>query len=195
MFIQEVQEFCYLGDMLDTDAGAERAVKTRVACAWSKWRELASILTNKSIPLKSRARVYEMCVRSVLIYGSEAWPLTQSLTELLRTTDRRMMRYMANIRLKDKIPNKEVARRCGLPDLESRLRQRRLRWFGHVKRAEADIIGEVSTLPVAGRRPPGRPQKTWHDCIKEDLRALHIKEDAAYDRKRWKMVISTSNPR
>ena len=34
--LQEVQEFRYLGDMLDTQAGAERAERTRVAAARSK---------------------------------------------------------------------------------------------------------------------------------------------------------------
>lgn len=34
--IEEVHEFCYLGDVLDCEAGAERAVTARVAAAWKK---------------------------------------------------------------------------------------------------------------------------------------------------------------
>ena len=34
--IEEGSAFCYLGDMLERNGGAERAVKTRVAAAWSK---------------------------------------------------------------------------------------------------------------------------------------------------------------
>ena len=32
---------------------------------------------------------------------------------------------------------------CGVEDLSIKLRQRRLRWFGHVKRAEGGVLGEV----------------------------------------------------
>ena len=45
--IEEVQEFCYLGDALDCEAGVERAVRARVSAAWKKWREMAGLLTDK----------------------------------------------------------------------------------------------------------------------------------------------------
>ena len=32
---------------------------------------------------------------------------------------------------------------CEVEDLSVKLRQRRLRWFGHVKRAEGGMLGEV----------------------------------------------------
>ena len=54
--IEEVKEFCYLGDMLDCAGGAEKAVRHRIAVAWFKWRELSSLLSKRSIPLNHRAR-------------------------------------------------------------------------------------------------------------------------------------------
>jgi len=38
---------------------------------WNKWREMASLITNRSIPLKIRGSVYVSCVRSVMLYGAE----------------------------------------------------------------------------------------------------------------------------
>ena len=35
--------FCYLGDVLDSEGGAERAVRARVAAAWRKWREILGV--------------------------------------------------------------------------------------------------------------------------------------------------------
>ena len=32
--IEEVRQFCYLGDMLDCEGSVERAVRMRVAAAW-----------------------------------------------------------------------------------------------------------------------------------------------------------------
>jgi len=69
--IEEVDEFFYLGNVLDCEAGLERAVRARVAAAWKKWGEMVSLITNRSIPLKITGRVYESCVRSVMLYGAE----------------------------------------------------------------------------------------------------------------------------
>ena len=56
--IEEMTHFCYLGYVLDRSGWAERAIRARIAAAWSKWRELASLLTNAAIPLLYPARVY-----------------------------------------------------------------------------------------------------------------------------------------
>jgi len=38
---------------------------------WKKWREMASLITNRSIPLKIKGSVYESCVRSVMLHDAE----------------------------------------------------------------------------------------------------------------------------
>ena len=57
--IKEVEQFCYLGDILDCEAGVERAVRARVAIAWGRWRKISSLLVNRNIDLRIRGRVYE----------------------------------------------------------------------------------------------------------------------------------------
>ena len=41
------------------------------------WRELNSLLSNKAIPLKHRARAYNACIRSTMTYGAVTWALTE----------------------------------------------------------------------------------------------------------------------
>ena len=36
--LEKVEKFCYLGDMLDADAGCNLAVMARVRSAWKKFR-------------------------------------------------------------------------------------------------------------------------------------------------------------
>ncbi len=73
----------------------------------------------------------------------------------------------------------DVANRCGVDDLESMLRRERLHWFGHVKKAGEDmVLGALEILEVEGRRPVGRPRKTWR-CIQEDLALLGMDEHEA----------------
>ena len=35
--LEEVEQFCYLRDVLDCEGGAERAVRARVTAAWRRW--------------------------------------------------------------------------------------------------------------------------------------------------------------
>ena len=55
--IEEVKSFCYLGDILQSEAGAERAVRGRVSQAWMKWREISALLCNRNVPVRSSAIV------------------------------------------------------------------------------------------------------------------------------------------
>ena len=88
-----------------------------------------------------------------------------------------MLRYMSRVRWQDRITN-EVRRRCGMENLEHRLRKMRLRWFGHVKhRDKNSILRRAMELEVEDRRPVGRPQKTWSKVVEEDIRKLNITED------------------
>ena len=125
--IQEVQHFCYLGDVLDRDAGVERSVRARISAAWAKWRELASLLCNRAIPVKSRAQVYSSCIRPVMCYGAETWALTNRMETLLRSTDRRMLRYLSGVRWQDNVRSQDILTRTGLMDIRGQLRQQRLR--------------------------------------------------------------------
>ncbi len=46
--------------------------------------------------------------------------------------------------------------------MESVLRKERLHWFGYVEKAREDmVLGALERLEVEGRRPVGRPRKTW----------------------------------
>ena len=63
----------------------------------------------------------------------------------------------------------------------------RLRWFGHVKcRDENSILMRVMELGE-GRRPVGRPKKTWSKVVEEHKTKLT--EDISEDRQQWRQLI------
>ena len=69
--LEIVDSFRYLVDVISCGGGVESAVRDRISFAWSKWRELASLLVNHSISLKEKAKVYCACVRPALLYAAE----------------------------------------------------------------------------------------------------------------------------
>ena len=72
----------------------ELSVRDSIFGAWSKWRELASLQVNHSIPPEKKVIVYCACVRPALLYAAETWALRERLEGLVTSCDHRMLRYM-----------------------------------------------------------------------------------------------------
>ena len=76
----------------------------------------------------------------------------------------------------DKVTNAEVLSRAGLPSMYTLVRQRRLRWLGHVRRMEDGRIPKdiLSGEHATGQRSIGRPHLRFKNVCKRDVRALDI---------------------
>ena len=76
----------------------------------------------------------------------------------LRATKRRMLRMICRVMLKDTVESMVIASRVGVDDLEAHLRQKRLRWFGHiVRRDDEEVeIKKVLELKIEGQREAGQ---------------------------------------
>jgi len=42
---------------------------------------------------------------------------------------------------------------------------------------------------VEGRRPTGRPKRTWREVVKEDRQACKLNTEDAMDRSKWRKLI------
>ena len=73
--VETVNKFCYLGDKLISSGGCEAAVTARMRIRWIKFREYCELLHGKKFSLKIKARIFQSCVRSAMLYGSETWCL------------------------------------------------------------------------------------------------------------------------
>ena len=171
---EAVQQLCYLGDMLSAGGGAEATSVTRTRCAWKKFREL---LPNPSSHIFSpkKGSFYQACVRPVLLYGSEIWPVKEEDLVRLHCTRMSMLRRMSHATFKDRIPSKYLLTKFNLLPVRRIVQCNQLHWFGHVVRMDNDNwVKKSMTLEVYGRRDPGRPKKTWEQVIASDLRELGV---------------------
>ena len=185
-----VEAFCYLGDMIGAGGGAEEASRVRVKCAWKKFRELSPILTTRGASLRLKGKIYSTCVRSVMIYGSETWPMKVEDRQRLERAERMMVRQMCGVTLRDRKSSDELRHRLGIESVADVIRRGRLRWFGHVERKDdSDWVKACQTLVVGGNRCKGRGKKTWRECVAEDMRILGLKEKDTKDRVEWRRGI------
>ena len=64
--LEEVEKFCYLGDMISCYGGAPEAMSSRIGSARKKFRELSGWLVRKEgLSLKQRGKIYQCCVKPV----------------------------------------------------------------------------------------------------------------------------------
>ena len=134
--------------------------------------------------MRMKGVVYKACVRSVLTYEAETWAMKAGVFQRLRATERRMLRMICGVTLKDMVESTVIASRVGVNDLEEHLRQKRLRWFGHIVRRDEEMeIKKVFELNIEGQRNRGRPVKRWTDVVEEDMKKRGVvQQDAGIGR-------------
>jgi len=94
---------------------------------------------------------------------------------------------------RDKVRNEDIRKKTGSRKLEDIIKERRLRWFGHVLRVDNSRTARQAgnTLELRGyKRKPGRPRKNWGDVIKQDLRQMDLTweqaNELANDKAEWR---------
>ena len=95
--LKNVDHYKYLGSVIYKDDTIDRDVDLRVQAAWSSWRKLFGVLCNRKIPLKLKAKVYEVMIRAALTYGSECWVMKVNNKRKIANTEMRMLRGILSV--------------------------------------------------------------------------------------------------
>ena len=182
--------YCYLGDILSAGGGCEIVVTTRVKRAWKKFRELLQVLTSRHLSYKTCGHVYSSCVWSTMLHASETWPLTK---KNLQRNDRAMIRQICSIKPEDvaTVRSSQSLAKLELEDLDLILRERRLRWFGHVERSSV-AIRTACDIQIDGRGGPGRPKLTLKKLTERDCREWKLTTVDPQERSTWRSGVRSA---
>ena len=100
-----------------------------------------------------------------MTYGSETRLLLVDIGLKFERAEMQMIRWMCGISMKDRRTNEELRRLVGVEPITTVIRSVRLRWYGHVMRkCDEDWVKKCMEFRVEGRRPDGRPRRTWLEC-------------------------------
>ena len=82
-----------------------------------------------------------------------------------------MLRWMCGVTRLDKTRNERLRRTTKLGEITKKVKEMRLKWYGHVMRREEHYAGRrAMEMKVQGRRKRGRPKRILLDKVKDDIK-------------------------
>ena len=103
-----------------------------------------------------------------------------------------MIRHIFNVKSKEIATTRsyKLLAQSDIEDLELILRERRLRWYGHVERSSGAV--KVASELEAGKRKPGGQKKTWKQLTKDDCRKWGLLAVDPHDRSSWRSGVRSA---
>ena len=130
-----------------------------------------------------------------MVYKLETVAVTKKQVEEMEVAEIKMLRFAMGVTRKDKIRNEYIRGTVKVERLGMKMREGRLRWYGHVMRRDQHY-GErkIMEMELPGKRRRGRPNRRFLDVVKEDMGEVGAKETDVEDRKVWRMMIRCGHP-
>ncbi|KAK3533716.1 hypothetical protein QTP70_023968 [Hemibagrus guttatus] len=138
--VKKVQEFKYLGSTVQSNGECAKEVKKRVQAGWNGWRKVSGVLCERKISARIKGKVYRTVVRPAMLYGLETVSLRKRQESELEVAELKMLRFSLGVTRLDRIRNEYIRGTAHVGRLGDKLREARLRWFGHVQRRESLIV-------------------------------------------------------
>ena len=103
----------------------------------------------------------------------------------------RMLRWMCGVTRKDRIHNEVIRGKLQVASIDVKMREARLRWYGHVRRRhQGESVRRCEHITIGSeKRSRGRPKKNWAEVIRQDMNLLQLSERMTQDRSLWRSKI------
>lgn len=195
--LKAVAEFRYLGTLVTSVGGATKEIIRRLGIASTVFAQLGRIWPS-DLPLSLKCDLYRALVMSILLYNGECWLLSERDLKRLEGFHFRCLRRITkqtrcpgtDDSKTDRASKKAVFAEAKMPEVLELIREKRLRWFGHLVRA----AGEGGDPAVETLRREMEHSSGWWRQLLEDFKAKGITAEEAVemaeDRAQWRQISS-----
>ena len=73
--LEQVSHYKYLGSFVNSDSNHDKELNVRIGKAWGQYNKLSKVWSSKA-SIRTKIRIYQSCIRSMLTYACETWALT-----------------------------------------------------------------------------------------------------------------------
>ena len=157
------------------------------------FKDLLPVLSSCHLSFKTHDRVYSSCVQSAMLHASKTWPLTKPNLPRLQQNDRAMIRQICNVRPQDIVTTRsnELLVQLGIEDLDLILKERRLRWYGHVEHSNG-AVKTAFDIQIDGKPEPRRTKMTWKQLTERDCREWKLSAINPHNRHTWRSGVRSA---
>ena len=143
--------------------------------------------------LQTKLRIFSSCVKSILLYGSKTWLVSNSITQRLQTFVNKCL-IICRIFWPNTISYAALLKLTKEKPILLQIKRRNRRWIGHMLRKPHDNISRmVLEYNPQGSRGRGRSKQTWRRSMPNELANANITWDGAkitvQNRIRWKSLV------
>ena len=193
--VAKVEDFKYLGSIVQSNGECGREVKKRVQAGWNGWRIMSGVICDRRVSARVKGKVYRVAVRPAMLYGLETVALTKRQEAEMEVAELKILRFSLGVTRMDKIRNEYIRGTAQVGRFGEKTREARLRWYGLVLRKDDGYIGRrMLSMELPGKRKRGRPKKRLMGVVKEDMAEVEVKEEDADDRSNWRLKIRCGDP-
>ncbi len=115
-------QFKYLDSMFVANGRGTEEIRSRINLARSAFSCLQLCLwSRREISLRTKGRVYQAVVRSILLNGCQAWPVRVTDERMLEVFDNDSIRRILRVRRRDCVPSVELRHRLCLTSIPTML--------------------------------------------------------------------------
>ena len=192
--LEEVTSFTYLGSIVNTTGGTEQDIKARIGKARTAFSLLNKLWRSREISTRTKVRLFNTNVKSVLLYGSETWRTTVRSDLKIQSCLNNFLRRILRIWWPDKIRNEDLWERTDQIPPTLQVKKKKWTWVGHVIRKHpSSITRQALKWNPQGKRKRGRPRNTWRRSLHKELEEQGYKwkdlEEKAQNRVRWRAIV------
>jgi len=83
-----------LGSIVAENGGTSREVSARIQKVRGSFSKLRRVWLSKLLRKDTKIRIFNACMKSVLLYGSETWLVTKGIQRKIQTFEKRCLRYI-----------------------------------------------------------------------------------------------------
>jgi hypothetical protein len=191
--LEQVESFRYLGVMITKNGDCTTEIRTRLGIARTAIQSLSSLWKDRTLSQGLRMRLIKTLVWPIASYGCESWTMKAADKKRVTAFEMTAYRRMLKISWTEHRTNASILEELN-PNVRllTEVMRRKLKYFGHIVRAE-NLSTSILHGRVNGVRRRGRPRRRWSDDIKDWMR-LSIAEciRRARDRLEWRRLVSLS---
>jgi len=173
-------------------------IKQRMVKAGGVFAGLRNCLWKcKEISIRTKASIFKASVLPVMLYGAETWTLAADDISRLSSFYMDCLRAIIGRRKcwRLKTTNEDVLNQCNMMSMDDILKQKRLRWLGHVCRMSDQRVPKQLLFSKHGEKRKNGNRPRWTTRVMKDLSKMDCKDtvlEDVTDRGKWKKKVANS---